>query len=254
MKNRNRTILGLTRALSRSPMGVLRSPEGDGGGGGAGDGKISMTQADLDALIQKRVGPLTDKIKASETALAKMADLEKRLSEADADKAKAAEDAEMKGKTELEQLRIQLQKATDKSKLAEGEWQKRIAEATALAETEKNSRLDYVRRNLVTSALNDAGLAKGAGKAAAMAFLAEAQIELTDTFDGAKSIAVGGKSFEKAADAAKHFLAENPYFAAVPAGGSGTPRGPGGGAQQPIDQHTDLAGLLSAGLAQRAAS
>ncbi len=252
MRTNHRTFLSLTRAISHRPSEILRSPEPEGGGGG--EAKLSLTQAEFDALIQKRVGPLQEKLKAAEPLNAKIAELEKRLGEADAEKTKAAEEAELKGKTELEKLQIQLQKATEGRKTADSEWQKRIAEAGAQAEAAVKEKQDYVRRHLVTSALNDAGLAKGAGKAAAMAFIAEAQIELTDTHDGFKSVAIGGKSFDKAGDAAKHFLAENPYFAAAPSGGAGTPRGTNGGAQLPVDQHTSLEGLLTAGLQQRAAS
>ena len=226
----------------------------DGSNGGNSAKKIELTQEELDAIVQKRVGPLQEKLKAKDALDAKVAELEKRLGEADAEKAKAAEEAELKGKSELDVMKIQLQKATEKSKVAEAEWQKRIAEATAQAESAAKDKQDYVRRHLVTSALNDAGLAKGAGKAAAMAFLAEAQIELTETQDGHKSIAVGGKSFDKPADAAKHFLTENPYFAAAPAGGAGTPRNANGGGTASVDQHTSLEGLLAAGLQQRAAS
>lgn len=257
MTHRRRTALyamgiaGVTsRMLGRES---LFAPD-DGGGGGGGGSEKTFTQADVDRIVQERVGKLKDQLKASEGLAAKLAEIEAKLAEADERETKAREEAELKGKTELEKLQIQLQKATDKSKLAESEWTKRLAEATAAAEAASGRHVEYVKRHLVTSALNDAGLAKGAGKAAALAFLTEAQLELDENHE-IKSVAVAGKSFPKIGEAAAQFLTDNPYFKGPGPGGSGTPRNgngaPGGNA---LEQHTSVESLIGAGLAQRAQS
>lgn len=213
----------MTRAISRRPE-LLRAPEGDGGGGG-GDKKLSLTQEELDQLIQKRVGPLTEKLRAAEATAATVAELQKKLQEADAEKAKAAEEAALKGKTDLEKLQIQLEKQDKIRKELEAERDNQKAQFTAEIEKSRKDLNDYVVRSHVSQALAS-GVADGALRLAEMGFLAEAQIELSEDRQ-IKQIAVGGKTFDKPADAAAHFLAQNKYLARPPSGGGGTPRNGG---------------------------
>lgn len=207
---------------------VCHAPD-DGSNGGNSAKKIELTQEELDALIQKRVGPLQDKLKAREGLDAKVADLEKRLGEADAEKAKAAEEAELKGKTELEKLQIQLDKSSKQYKQLEESAAKLKNEYEGkLAESGKQL-TDYVKRSYIAPLLA-ANAAEGASKFAEMGFFTEAQIELNEDRT-IKSIAVAGKTFDKPDDAVKAFYEQNKVLARPPEkGGSGGPRnGSGGG-------------------------
>lgn len=226
---------------------VLRDENtGNEGPGGAGDKQF--TQADVDKIVQDRVGKLKDQLKAFEGTAAKLAEIEKKLLEADEREKSVREEAELKGKTEVEKLQIQLQKATEKSKLSESEWTKRLGELESAKTQAETKHVDYVKRHLITSALHGAGIAKGADKAATLAFLSEAQLELDENLE-IKQVAVGGKSFAKIGEAAGAFLKENPFFAGSAPGGSGTQRG-ASGAPGSREQHTSIESLISAGLNQ----
>lgn len=248
---RSSSICGVTSLFG--VRGVLFAPEVEGGpgGGGAADEK-KFSQADLEKFLGERIGKTKSEMEGLKAQLAELPEIKKRLAAADAEREAAKEAAELEGKNALEKLQIQLQKAGDKQKAADAEWQKRVDEATANATKAQASHRDYVQRHLVTTALNDAGIAKGASKAAALAFLSEAQLDLDDNLD-VKGVAVGGTSFSKLNEAATQFLKDNPYFAAPPGGGSGANRNAlgGGAGGTPIDQIQNLDGLLSAGFAQQ---
>jgi hypothetical protein len=250
---RSSSICGVTSLFGA--RGVLFAPEGGDGGGGSGGGdEKKFSQADLDKIVTDRVKGLKDKIATLEAGAAEVAEIKKQLAKADEEREAAKAEAELKGKTELEKLQIQLQTATKKAETANSEWQKRLDEANGSASKAVASHRDYVQRHLVTTALNDAGIAKGAGKAATLAFLSEAQLELDDNLE-IKGVAVGGKSFPKLGEAAKQFLADNPYFAPAAGGGSNSPRNGmnGGGGNPNVDSIGSLGSLLSTGLSQQAA-
>lgn len=245
------SICGITSLFA--PRDVLRSPEGEGAPPGGDPGK-TFTQADLDRIIQERVGGMKSKLDAATAALGELEGIKAKLAAADEERQAAIEAKDLEGKSELDKLKIQLQKATDKSKLQDTEWTKRVAEADARATKAADEQRQYVQRHLITTALTDAGLAKGAAKAAAMLFQSEAQLELDENHE-VKSVAVGGKAHPKLGDAAKAFLADNPYFAGAPQGGSNSPKNPlGGNGGTPLEQHTSAESLIGAGLAQRSAA
>lgn len=231
-----RWLCQITSALS--PMERLFAPEGEagagggsggGGGGGGGTGTTSektFTQADLDRIVQERVGKLTEKIKTLEAGTARLTEIEQKLAEADEREQKAREEAELKGKTELEKLHIQVNKANDALKAKDAEWQKKYGEVEAQKSQAEQRFVDHVKRSAVTDALVSAGALKGAGRDATLSFLSEAQIELAEDHQ-IKTITVGGKSFDKPQEAAKHFLTEKPWYAEAAPGGSGSPRSQG---------------------------
>jgi hypothetical protein len=229
--------------------GVLRSPDGDPAPGG---GK-TFSQEELNAIVQERVGKLKVQLDAQAAALADLDSIKARLAEADAAREEQLEQEKLKGKSELEKLQHNLQKSTDKQKQLEAEWAAKVAAAEQNAAKAADAHRGYVQRHLVSSALSDAGIAKGASKAATLTFLSEAQIELDDNLEP-KSVAVGGKSFTKLAEAAKQYLVDNPYFAGKQDGGSNSPRSPlnGNGGPQTVDTIANLDGLLSAGLSAQA--
>ncbi len=230
---------------------VLRSPDPDPAPGG---GK-TFTQDEVNAIVQERVGKMKTQLDAATAALADLETIKQKLAEADAAREEATEAEKLKGKSEVEKLQHNLQKATDKQKQLDAEWKAKVDAAEAAAAKAVESHRGYVQRHLVSSALNDAGIAKGASKAATLAFLTEAQIELDDDLTP-KSVAVGGKSFAKLEEAAKQYVLDNPFFAANPGGGSGAPRnalGSGGGPLT-VDTIPTLDGLLSAGLQAQAQS
>lgn len=214
----------------------LFAPEEESGAGGGASSEKTFTQADLDRIVQERVGKLKDQLKALGEQASRVSEIEKKLAEADAREQAAREEAELKGKSELEKLQHQLQKASEGRKSAESEWARKLAELETGKVQAEQRFVDHVKTNAVKDALRAAGLVAGADKAASLAFLTEAQIELGADMSFT-SIAVAGKSFTSPVDAAKEFLAQNPYFAAAPQGGSGSPRSVGGGAPK-IDMAT----------------
>jgi hypothetical protein len=228
--------------------GVLRAPDGDPAPGGK-----TFSQDEVNTIVQERVGKLKVQLDAATAALSELDSIKTRLAEADAAREEQLEQEKLKGKSELEKLQHNLQKSTEKQKQLEAEWQAKVAAAEQNAAKAADAHRGYVQRHLVSSALADAGIAKGASKAATLTFLSEAQIELDDNLEP-KSVAVGGKSFAKLAEAAKQYLTDNPYFAGKSDGGSGAPRSPlhGNGAQLPVDQHANIDSLLSAGLSAQA--
>lgn len=243
------SICGITSLFA--PRGVLFEEDKGGGGGG---GEKTFKQEDVDRIVQERVGKMKAQLDAATAALAGLDEIKAKLAEADAAREEATEQEKLKGKTELEKLQHQLQKATEKSKLAEGEWSKRVTEAEAKAVEAASKHQDYVKRSHIQTALSKAGLAKGADKAAVLAFLAEAQSELDENHEF-KTVAVGGKSFNKLDDAAKQFLTDNPFFAAPQGGGSGGSRNPmSPKGSIPLEQHSSAESLIGAGLASRSAA
>jgi len=234
------------------PRELLFAPEGESGaGGGGGDGagaEKKFSQADLDRIVQDRVKGLKGEIEANKAKLSEIDEIKKKLAESDERETKAREEAELKGKTELEKLQIQVTKANDALKAKDAEWSKKYADVEAQKVQAEQRFVEHVKRSVVSDALVSAGMLKTAGKAAALTFLSEAQIELDEQHQ-IKTITVGGKSFEKPAEAAKHFLTENPYFAEPSDGGSGTPRrGAGGGNSNSLPG--SVSGLLHQGLSE----
>lgn len=230
------------------PRERLFAPEGEAGGGGAGESAPrTFLQADVDRIVQERVGKLKEQIKTLEASQGRLAEIEAKLAEADERETKAREEAELKGKSEVEKLQHQVQKATEAAKARDADWAKKVADSDAGRQAAELKFIDYVKRSAVSDALSGAGLIKGASRDATASFLSEAQIELGDDHQ-IRSITVGGKSFDKASEAAAHFLSEKPYFAEK-AGGSGAPRtfaqGPGGNGQS-----ATLSSLLYQGLSQ----
>lgn len=208
---------------------ILFAPEGGegggggGGGGGSGDEK-KFTQADVDKIVKDRVKGLNDKVTALEATAGRITEIEAKLAEAAAREQAAREEAELKGKSELDQLKIQLGKANDKIKSTETEWKQKYEQAEAGAQQAQQKFVAHVQRGAVGDALNAVGLAKTALKHAPGAFLSEAQVEL-DEQHAIKSVTYNGETFSKVGDAAAAFLKDNPHFAAPSDGGSGTPRG-----------------------------
>lgn len=214
---------------SLSPREALFAPEDENGAGGDGGGARTFSQADVDRIVQERLAKQGEKIKTLEAGNARLIEIEKKLLESDEREKTAREEAELKGKTEVEKLQIQVQKANEQLKAKDAEWQKKYGEVEALKGQAETRFLDHVKRSAVSDALTSAGLLKGAGRDATLSFLSEAQIELSDDHQ-IKTITVGGKSFDKPQEAAKHFLTEKPYYAEPPQGGSGSPRGGNGAA------------------------
>lgn len=219
---------------SLSPREALFAPEDENGGGGdGGGGTRAFSQADVDRIVQERLAKQAEKIKTLEAGNARLIEIEKKLLESDEREKTAREEAELKGKTEVEKLQIQVQKANEQLKAKDAEWQKKYGEVETLKGQAETRFLDHVRRSAVSDALSSAGLLKGAGRDATLSFLSEAQIELTEDHQ-IKTITVGGKSFDKPVEAAKHFLTEKPYYAEPAQGGSGSPRlGNGAAGGQP---------------------
>jgi hypothetical protein len=231
------------RSICHAWNSVLCAPEGDGGsggggsGGGAGDEK-KFSQADVDRIVGDRVKGMKAEIEGFKARLGELDEIKQKLADADERETKAREEAELKGKSELDQLKIQL--AQDKYKTSEAEWQRKLSDAESGVKQANDRFVAHVQKSAVSDALNAAGLAKTAVKHAPGAFLSEAQIEL-DEHHAIKSVLYGGATYANVGEAAKQFLTDNPHFAPNAEGGAGTPRQNSGGGVSP----TSLTGLLS---------
>lgn len=219
---------------------VLRSPEGEGGGGG--EAAKTFSQEDVNRIVSERVKKMQADLDAAKSALGDLETIKAKLAEADSEREKAREEAELKGKSELEKLQIQLKKANDAASASAAEWSKKYAEQEKATLAEREKFVSHVTRSTLTEALAASGALGTAIGDATLSLLSEAQIE-RDENAGIKSITVGGKSFEKAADAAKHFLSTKPFYAAPAKGGAGSnpnavtgPRGPGDVSKTSIDE------------------
>lgn len=224
---------------------VLFAPEGGdpaGGGGsagGAGDEK-KFSQADVDRFVTDRVKGMKAEIEGFKAKLGEFDEIKQQLAEAAEREQAARDEAELKGKNEVEQLKIQLNKAQEKYKSAESEWTKKLSDAEQGTKQAHDRFVQHVQRSAVSDALNTVGLAKTATKHAPGAFLSEAQIEL-DESNAVKAVMYGGATYGSVTDAAKQFLADNPHFAPSPEGGAGTHRQNAGGGTA----SSSLVGLLS---------
>lgn len=225
----------------------LRAPDdgGSDGGGGAEPKPLTFTQAELDSLIQKRVGPITEKLRSAEKMLEEFEPMKARLLEREQEIAAAREEEAMKGKTELEKAKMQLEKNSKLMKEQESEWAKKLEAATAEAAKQAEARLSYVKQTHVSQALHAAGVRAGASKHALQAFLAEAELELSDANEISR-VTVGGKPFDKPTEAAAHFLTQYPHFAEAK-GGSGTPPPNGFSGGRPTDAAQSVVSLLGQG-------
>lgn len=234
--------------------GVLRAPDdgGDGGGGkpsGEG-GEKTFTQSELDVLIQKRVGPLTDKLKSYEKTIAEeLEPMRLRLAEREAEVEKAREEEALKGKSELEKAKLQLEKSMGILKQQEADFAKKSAELQAEAQRARNGFIDYVKRSHIASALHDAGVRSGASKHALHAFVSESEIELSDAQEVSR-VTVAGRTFETTTEAAAHFLSQYPHFSEPKPGGAGTPTRPGAGPTK-VSDNFNVVSLLNQGHAER---
>lgn len=233
---------------------LLYAPDdGNGGGGGGADDK-KFSQADLDKAIGDRLGKLK----------AEKADLEARFTaqktEFDAIKAqfgelsgaaeKAREEAELKGKSELEKLQIQFDKAQKKLAETETARQADLAKLTKDLEGERGGRIEDAKRNWATQVLAS-GAADGMSQYAIQALLSEGEFEIDENRQ-IKKVTFEGAVLEKPADVSTAFYKARPGFAKPAQGGSNQPRGNGAGGQgNGMDQATSIEGLLGAGLAAR---
>jgi hypothetical protein len=221
------SICGITSLFA--PRGPLFEEDKGGGGGGGGGDEKKFSQAEVDAMIQKRVAGLNEKLKAAEATAAKVAEIEAKLAEADAEREKATEAEALKGKSEVEKLQHQIKKNEELAAKAAADWQKKLSDAEGKAKAAEEKHVGHVTRSAVTEALVASGALGSAVGDAALSFLAEAQIERGEDGVSLRSITVGGKPFDKPADAAKHFLSTKPYYATPASGGAGGSKSPNGG-------------------------
>lgn len=212
--------------IKYSPVirGLLRSPAGEGEGSSGGDEK-KFSQADLDKILGDRLGKtkaekaeLEKQFASQKTALEQM---QAQLAELSGAAEKAKEEAELKGKSDLEKLQHQLSKAQERIKAVETERDQTKATLSADLEKAKQTTVDYAKRQAITAALSG-GVADGMTKHAVRAVLEEAQIELNDKFEPVK-VLYDGREFDKLDAFAGEFFKANKGFAKAPQGGSGHP-------------------------------
>jgi hypothetical protein len=220
-------------ALTR---GLLLNQEGAGGAGGGAVTFTAEQQAKVDQIVQERLAKAkaeaADAKKAHDALKAEFDGIKGKMDELSTAAATAREEAELKGKSDLEKLQHQYDKAQKLLKDQETAAAKKIADSEAAAKATESRLHDYVKRSAALSALSS-GLADGAAEDAVQSFLSGAEVELDEKL-GVKSIQFGGKTFDKPEEAAASFFTAKPHFAKAPAGGSGGPRtARGAGAPDP---------------------
>jgi len=207
------------------------APSGEGGPGsgapGGGGDAPKFTQADMDRVVTERVRKLTDELKSLKSVAGEVEALKQRAAEFEAEKAKAAEEAELKGKSDAEKALIQFRKAEERAKQLESESAKSRADYEAKIKARDEAIAAKTKRYGVIPAIA-AGAAEGAANTALREFLASADVQLDDAGEDVASVTYEGKTYEKVSDAVKAFYERVPFLAKPPAGGSGSPRTPGG--------------------------
>ena len=246
------TLCGITS--DPTARGFLLSSDGDPAA--SGDEK-KFSQADLDKIINERLGK--EKVKFEEqkklftTQSAEFEKIKEQLAELQVSAERAREEGELKGKSELEKLQINFDKATKRIEAMTNEHKTSLAKMEQDLASERNGRVDDAKRTWATQVLSS-GAADGVAPYAIQALLSEGQFDIDDKRQISRVTFEGG-AYEKPADLAAAFYKARPYFAKAPEGGSNHPRGNGGGANpgNGLGDHTSVESLLSAGMAQRAA-
>lgn len=189
--------------------------------------EAKFTQADLDKVLGERLAKEREKFKDYDAVKAQLAEITEKLAKSDEERQAALEAKELEGKSELEKLKINLEKANKTAAEQAAAWAKKHADAESAAKSAYERFIGERKSNLVTNALVASGVRADVAEDALYIFMRDASFEIGEDHS-IKGITVGGKAFEKAADAAKHFLTTKPTYAQPPKGGAGTGPNPGG--------------------------
>lgn len=224
----------------------------DAGGGGASAGNSAPAftpeqQEILNKAVAAEKRKLQQQIAERDT---KLSDFEKRFSEFEAEKQKAAEEAELKGKSEAEKALIQFKKADERAKLLESDIAKTRADYESKLKASSEALAAKTKRYSVLPAIA-AGAADGASATALREFLASADVTLDEAGEEVASITYEGKTYDKVTDAVKAFYERAPFLAKPPAGGAGSPRSVSGGAPRGPQQFATGADAFAAAIGTR---
>jgi hypothetical protein len=228
------------RYVSDSPFtcnifshGLLRSerchaPEGDGpGGGGDPPAKLSLTQAEIDSMIGKRLAEERKKFDGHDDFKAQAA----KAKEFEAELTKLREEKELEGKSQAEKDRIAGEKAKQAIERERSEFGVKLTAAEKARDEAVGSLRSYIVNNALSTGLVAAKVLPQAAESATKLFSSAAQVELDDNRN-VTSVIYAGVTHKTVAEAAAAFLKDNNFLAAAPTvGGGGTkqPNGSGGG-------------------------
>lgn len=245
------TLCGITS--DPTGRGFLLEEDKGAGGGGAGVTFDEKQQAKVNEIVQAEKAKLTAKLddqkKLFDAQAAEFATLKESLGALQKAADTAREEGELKGKTDLEKLQHQFDKAQKQIKDGETTYTAKLAELTKSLETERGGRVDDAKRNWATSVLA-AGAREGMSTYAIQALLNEGQFEIDDNRQVTKVTFEGG-AYDKPAEVAAAFYKARPGFAKPVDGGTDHPRHARGGNGSGMDSHSSIAGAIGAGLAER---
>lgn len=223
----------------------------DAGGGGAPAGGAATEvafapeqQAKVNSILAAERRKFQQQLAERDT---KLTDFEKRFGEFEAEKAKAAEEAELKGKSEAEKALIQFKKADERAKALEADIAKTRADYEGKLKASSEALAAKTKRYSVLPAIA-AGAADGASATALREFLASADVQLDEAGEDVASVTYEGKTYDKVADAVKAFYERAPFLAKPPAGGAGSPRTVSGGAPKGPSQFASGADAFAAAM------
>lgn len=227
--------------------------DGDDGGGDDGESAAKFTGADVERLVKRRLSKqershkraLAEATKGREELEAQLAELTERLEKNDS--------AEQKKVSSQER---ELAKALSRIKEYEGT----VSTLTGERDTASKALKDYIIRDKVRSALQEAGALPTALRHASSLFAIESGADLVEEGDDHVVIVRDGDlESDDLKGAATSWLKRNTHFAKHPGGGTGEtrPRGTNGTSKRPLTpdviEKSNPAALVSAGFAKHLA-
>lgn len=238
MKRKNRSILALTRALSRTPAGPLYNAEGGEGGGGGGNEPPRMLtfeehQAQLNKVVGQRIGEVQKKHQDELTKI------QEQLATLQAERDEANEKLSLAGKSAEDQAKILAEKASKQREREIQEYNAKLTTAEQRAEAAEKKYRDTIVSIGLGSGLDQSKVLSSAREAAIRIFRESSEVELDDSGTRIVSVTYEGVAYKSAQEAAAAFLKQHDYFASAstPAGGGSRPPNAGGGRSNGVPLH-----------------
>lgn len=223
--------------IFQEPLTLLEGAGGDGsggGGGGTGEGDKRFTQAELDAILEKRLAKERTRTADYDTIkeqAAQLPELQKQIEELRTQMEDAGKSAQEKARAQAERERATIVKQLEEAK---AEAVKAAKEREEIEGSFKRHRL----QNALASALVAAGAMKDekAIARAARDLMEDGKAEFSD--DGKVVLDFDDGRFTDPKAGAAHWLKSNAWYAEHPGGGAGTGRPNGKGMPSNVDDMT----------------
>lgn len=229
MKRKARNVWMLARALSRAPQPFLFEEDKGNGGGGGGDPPKMISEAEVQARIDKVLGQrLAEERKKYSDYDALKAEAAKKT-EIEAELAKLREERETAGKSAEEVRKIEADRAAKQLERERNEATTKLTAAEQRAEAAEKRHRELLVSQGLGSALDGSKVLTTAREKAIRLMREDAQVELDDS-GKITSVTYGGVAYKTPAEAASAFLKDNDFLASAgaPKGGGSSPPNAGG--------------------------